>query len=75
MGALHNQAISGEPGDLARIGIGAWLAAASNMILVAAIGATGGVLVLLFGRALNRVFASGANRPLRPSAMTIEVER
>ncbi|MCJ7451514.1 MAG: peptide MFS transporter [Steroidobacteraceae bacterium] len=149
----------GEPGDLAKIGIGAWLAAASNMILVAAIiaadgrpvhpvwpvlycagqgiaflyywptllalvsraaparvnatmmgfafmslfvannligwigtfyekmspvefwsmhaaiGATGGVLVLLFGRALNRVLASGANQPLRPSAMTIEVER
>jgi POT family proton-dependent oligopeptide transporter len=149
----------GEPSDLAKIGIGAWLAAASNMILVAAIlaaggrpvhpvwpvlycagqgiaflyywptllalvsraaparvnatmmgfafmslfvannligwigtfyekmspvqfwsmhaaiGATGGVLVLVFGRALNRVLAGGANQPLRPSAMTIEVER
>ena len=41
----------------------------------AAIGATGGVLVLLFGGALRRVLAGGANQPLRPSAMTIEVER
>lgn len=149
----------GEPSDLAKIGIGAWLAAASNMVLVAAIlaagdrpvhpvwpvlycvgqgiaflyywptllalvsraaparvnatmmgfafmslfvannligwigtfyekmspvefwsmhaaiGATGGVLVLVFGRALNRILAGGANQPLRPSAMTIEVER
>jgi proton-dependent oligopeptide transporter, POT family len=149
----------GEPDDLAKIGIGAWLAAASNLVLVAAIvvadggpvnpvwpvlycagqgiaflyywptllalvsraaparvnatmmgfafmslfvannligwigsfyekmtpvefwsmhaaiGATGGVLVLMFGRALNRVLAGGANQPLRPSAMTIEVER
>ncbi len=155
----HQAAGRGEPGDLAKIGIGAWLAAASNMILVAAIlgsggrpvhpvwpmlycagqgiaflyywptllalvsraaparvnatmmgfafmslfvannligwigtfyekmspvefwsmhaaiGATGGVMVLLFGRALNRVLAGGANQPLRPSAMTIEVER
>ena len=149
----------GEPGELAKIGIGAWLAAASNLVLVAAIlasggrpvhpvwpvlycagqgiaflyywptllalvsraaparvnatmmgfafmslfvannligwigtfyekmtpvefwsmhaaiGATGGVLVLLFGRALNRALAGGADQPLRPSAMTIEVER
>ncbi len=41
----------------------------------AAIGAMGGVLVLLFGGALKRVLAGGANQPLRPSAMTIEVER
>jgi POT family proton-dependent oligopeptide transporter len=41
----------------------------------AAIGATGGVLILVFGRALKRVLAGGAGQPLRPSAMTIEVER
>jgi len=41
----------------------------------AAIGATGGVLVLLFGGALKRVLAGGADQPLRPSAMTLEVER
>jgi POT family proton-dependent oligopeptide transporter len=149
----------GEPGDLGKIGIGAWLAAASNLILVAAIlaadgglvqpiwpflycagqgiaflyywptllalvsraaparvnatmmgfafmslfvannligwiggfyeklgplafwsmhaaiGAMGGVLVLLFGGMLKQVLAGGAGQPLRPSAMTIEVER
>jgi proton-dependent oligopeptide transporter, POT family len=44
--------------------------------LHAAIAATGGVLVLLFGRSLGRVLASGsAAQPLRPSAMTLEVER
>jgi POT family proton-dependent oligopeptide transporter len=32
----------GEPGDLAKIGIGAWLAAAGNLILVAAIVAAAG---------------------------------
>jgi proton-dependent oligopeptide transporter, POT family len=41
----------------------------------AAIGATGGLLVLVFGGALKRVLAGGANLPLRPSAMTLEVER
>jgi proton-dependent oligopeptide transporter, POT family len=148
-----------EPGDLAKIGIGAWLAAASNLVLVAAIvaadeskvhpvwpmlycagmgiaflyywptllalvsraaparvnatmmgvafmslfvannligwiggyyekmspagfwglhaaiGATGGVLVLLFGRPLSRALAGQARQPLRPSAQTLEVER
>ncbi len=34
-----------EPGDLAKIGTGAWIAAASNLILVAAIFASGGALV------------------------------
>jgi POT family proton-dependent oligopeptide transporter len=44
--------------------------------LHAAIAAIGGVLVLLFGRPLGRVLASGtAAQPLRPSAMTLEVER
>jgi POT family proton-dependent oligopeptide transporter len=149
----------GEPGDLAKIGIGAWLAAAGNLILVAAIvaaagapihpvwpilycavqgiaflyywptllalvsraapakvnatmmgfafmslfvsnnligwiggfyekmrpvefwtmhaaiGAVGGVLVLVFGGPLGRVIAGAAEQPLRPSARTLEVER
>jgi POT family proton-dependent oligopeptide transporter len=148
-----------EPGDLAKIGIGAWLAAASNLVLVAAIvaadgarvhwfwpflycagmgiaflyywptllalvsraaparvnatmmgvafmslfvannligwiggfyekmrpaefwamhaaiGATGGVLVMLFGGRLSRALAGGVEQPLRPSARTLEVER
>jgi POT family proton-dependent oligopeptide transporter len=34
-----------EPGDLGKIGIGAWIAAASNVILVAAIIASGGARV------------------------------
>ena len=34
-----------EPGDLAKIGTGAWIAAASNLILVAAIFASGGAPV------------------------------
>jgi POT family proton-dependent oligopeptide transporter len=41
----------------------------------AAIGATGGVLVLVFGAALGRALESGADQPLRPSALTLEVER
>ena len=41
----------------------------------AAIGATGGVLILLFGRPLKRTLEGGADLPLRPSAMTVEVER
>jgi hypothetical protein len=41
-----------------------------------AIAATGGVLVMLFGRRLSRVLATaGADQPLRPSARTLEVER
>lgn len=156
----RHQATRGrEPGDLAKIGIGAWLAAASNLILVAAIvgahgapihpiwpflycagmgiaflyywptllalvsraapakvnatmmgvafmslfvsnnligwiggfyermrpvdfwamhaaiAAAGGILVLAFGRRLGRTLAGGANQPLRPAAMTLEVER
>jgi POT family proton-dependent oligopeptide transporter len=39
--AAHNA----EPGDLAKIGIGAWIAAASNLILVAAIMGSGGTPV------------------------------
>jgi len=41
----------------------------------AAIGAMGGVLIMLFGRRLGRTLASGAEQPLRPSAQTLEVER
>jgi len=43
--------------------------------LHAAIGAVGGVLVLLFGRSLGRVIEGAAEQPLRPSARTLEVER
>jgi POT family proton-dependent oligopeptide transporter len=44
--------------------------------LHAAIGAVGGVLVLLFGRVLTRMLdTGGVEQPLRPSAMTHEVER
>jgi POT family proton-dependent oligopeptide transporter len=43
--------------------------------LHAAIAATGGVLVLLLGGRLSRILIPGANQPLRPSAMTLEVER
>jgi POT family proton-dependent oligopeptide transporter len=43
--------------------------------LHAAIGATGGMLVLVFGRRLTRALASAAGQPLRPSAQTLEVER
>jgi POT family proton-dependent oligopeptide transporter len=41
----------------------------------AAIAATGGLLVLLFGRRLSRMIAVGAEQPLRPAARTLEVER
>jgi len=41
----------------------------------AAIASCGGVLILLLGRQLGRALAHGANQPLRPSAMTLEVER
>ena len=43
--------------------------------LHAAIAATGGLLVLVFGRRLERVLSTAAEQPLRPSAMTHEVER
>lgn len=41
----------------------------------AAIGATGGVLVLLLGGMLTRALAGHAQQPLRASAQTLEVER
>lgn len=40
--------------------------------LHAAIGAMGGVLVLLFGRRLERMLAGTARQPLRPSAQVVE---
>jgi POT family proton-dependent oligopeptide transporter len=44
--AWRYQALRGrEPNELAKIGIGAWIAAASNLILVAAILASGGAPV------------------------------
>ena len=44
-------------------------------LMHAAIAATGGILVLLFGRALSRVLEPAARQALRPAAMTQEVER
>ena len=41
----------------------------------AAIAAAGGLLVMLFGRPLSQALKGGAGQPLRPSAMTLEVER
>ena len=41
----------------------------------AAIAATGGVLILLFGRSLARVLEPHETQGLRPAAMTEEVER
>jgi POT family proton-dependent oligopeptide transporter len=43
--------------------------------LHAAIAATGGLLVLVFGRRLERVLSTASEQPLRPSALTHEVER
>ena len=155
----HQASRRREPGDLGKIGIGAWLAAASNLILVvailgagsapvhaiwpflycagqgiaflyywptllalvsraapakvnatmmglafmslfvsnniigwvggfyekmkpvefwamhAAIGAMGGLLVMLFGPRLSRALGGGAQQPLQPSALTVEAER
>jgi POT family proton-dependent oligopeptide transporter len=44
-------------------------------LMHAGIAATGGVLVLLFGRALTRILEPRETQGLRPSAMTQEVER
>ena len=41
----------------------------------AAIGAAGGVLVILLARPLGRVLGSGTPQPIRPAGMTLEVER
>lgn len=52
-----------EPGDLAKIEIGPWLTAASNLILVAAIAGSGGLLVVLSGHRLGQPLEP---TPLRP---------
>jgi POT family proton-dependent oligopeptide transporter len=41
----------------------------------AGIAATGGVLVMVFGRRLTRALHVEDAQPMRPSAMTLEVER
>lgn len=43
-------------------------------LLHAAIAAGGGISIIIFGPALGRVLAAGADQPMRPSAMTVEVE-
>lgn len=47
---------------------------ASFWLLHAAIACTGGVLILIFGRRLGRALDTSAPQPMRPSAMTLEVE-
>jgi POT family proton-dependent oligopeptide transporter len=43
-------------------------------LLHAAIAAAGGVAIMLFGRALGRALGGATAQPMRPSAMTVEVE-
>lgn len=43
-------------------------------LLHAAIAACGGISIMIFGRPLRRVLSSGTAQPMRPSAMTVEVE-
>jgi POT family proton-dependent oligopeptide transporter len=43
-------------------------------LLHAAIAAAGGVAIMLFGRVLGRALVGGTAQPMRPSAMTVEVE-
>jgi len=43
-------------------------------LLHAAIAAAGGVAIMLFGRALGRALGRATAEPMRPSAMTVEVE-
>lgn len=43
-------------------------------LLHSAIAASGGVIIMVFGRTLGRSLATDAAEPMRPSAMTIEVE-
>ena len=42
--------------------------------LHAAIAATGGMLLLLFGRRLSRTFETSPDEPVRPLARALEVE-
>jgi POT family proton-dependent oligopeptide transporter len=41
----------------------------------AGIAATGGLLVMLFGGRLRRILSVEPGQPLRPAALTLEVER
>jgi POT family proton-dependent oligopeptide transporter len=47
----------------------------SFWIMHAAIAATGGLLIMLFGRRISRALEVEEAQPMRPSAMTLEVER
>jgi hypothetical protein len=47
----------------------------SFWIMHAAIAATGGLLIMLFGRRIARALEVEEEQPMRPSAMTLEVER
>jgi proton-dependent oligopeptide transporter, POT family len=47
---------------------------ASFWLLHAGIASMGGFLVLIFGRRLGRALDTSAPQPMRPSAMTLEVE-
>jgi len=47
----------------------------SFWIMHAAIAATGGLLIMLFGRRISRALEVEEGQPMRPSAMTLEVER
>jgi len=47
----------------------------SFWLVHAAIGAAGGILVLLFGRSLKRILEPQETQALRPAAMTQEIER
>jgi len=44
-------------------------------IMHAAIAATGGLLIMLFGRRIGRALEVEEEQPMRPSALTLEVER
>jgi POT family proton-dependent oligopeptide transporter len=44
-------------------------------IMHAAIAATGGLLIMLFGRRISAALEVEEGQPMRPSAMTLEVER
>jgi hypothetical protein len=46
----------------------------SFWLLHAAIASTGGLLIWIFGGTLRRVLDASAPQPMRPAAMTLEVE-
>jgi len=47
---------------------------ASFWLMHAAIASVGGLLIIIFGRSLARVLESSEPQPIRPAAMTLEVE-